>query len=142
MTYKFTYRMMKVAMVEGTPWRISRDEMFITAPWGEGKLGPLGKTWLSDPTPRREDYAYEVVEISGEIWEQHYTAYATLAGLIPDGPRSAGRLEANMNAIRARVSPEVWEIIQAAWERGYRPLSWHAEIRGREAAAAKKAEAA
>jgi len=85
---------LRVALVNGVAWLISKDEIFLHSPWGEGKLGPKGKANLSDPLPV---FPYEIVEgYSALAWNSTVAAYGLLGSLEPDGPRSAGRLKAQV----------------------------------------------
>ena len=85
---------LRVALADGQAWLITKDEIFMTSPWGEGRLGPKGKTFLSDPLPV---FQYEIVEgYSALAWNATVAAYGLLGSLEPDGPRSAGRLKAQV----------------------------------------------
>lgn len=106
----------RVAMVNGTPWKLSEDERFIHAPWGEGKLGPKGKANLSDPD---REYLYAVVDYSAAAWGALVAAYLFVRDLEPDGPRSAGRLEKNLT--ESKEDPAVIAKAREIITSGYRP---------------------
>ena len=110
-------RSLQVALVNGIPWLISKDEFFLSAPWGEGKLGPKGKTLLSDPLPV---FPYEIQEdYSAFAWNALVTAYTVVRDLEPDGPRSAGRLERTLS--ESQESHEVMNKVREILTSGFRP---------------------
>jgi len=106
-------RCLRVAMVDGVAWKISKDEIFLHSPWGEGKLGPKGKPPLPFP--------YEIVEgYSAFAWSTSVAAHGLLGSLVPDGPRSAGRLKAQVEKYALEYDAAVISELRKLLASGFR----------------------